>query len=260
MELSVLGYILLFTLLGSVVSLIGGVVLLTKEKFAIKISHFLSAFAAGALLGTAFFDLLPEAQHEVEGIVEQGGAEINIFLWALVGFLIFFLLERFIHWFHHHHDDKRMEGKPVVALVTFGDAVHNFIDGVAIATTFLVSVPLGIVTTFAVAAHEIPQEIGDFGILLSRGVKKGKVLFLNLLSAVTAVAGALLAYFASDSLEGLLPMFLAVTAGFFIYIAASDLIPEIHNEEKKKVAYLETLLLLFGVLTIYIAVQLLHAE
>jgi zinc and cadmium transporter len=258
--MSTLGYILLFTFLGSIVSLLGGVALLAREKFAIKISHFLASFAAGALLGTAFFDLMPEAAHEAEHLAEETGVDYNIFLWTLVGFLIFFLMERFIHWFHHHHDDSHTKGKPIVALVTFGDAVHNFIDGIAIAATFMVSIPLGIVTTFAVAAHEIPQEIGDFGILLHHGVKRGKVLFLNFLSALTAIAGAMLAYFASDSLEGLLPVFLSVTAGFFIYIAAADLIPEIHNEEKKKIAAIESVLLLVGVFTIYFFITLLESS
>lgn len=249
--MSLFEYILVFTLIGSVISLAGGALLLVKEKFAIKISHFLAAYAAGALLGTAFFDLLPEA-------LADAGEDINIFLWALIGFLIFFLMERFIQWFHHHHEHGQVKGKPIVALVTFGDGVHNFIDGIAIATTFLVSIPLGVVTTFAVAAHEIPQEIGDFGILLHHGVKKGRVLLLNFLSALTALAGAIFAYFAADILAGLLPIFLSVTAGFFIYIAASDLIPEIHNEEKRGVAAIEAILLLIGAATIYMFVRLLE--
>lgn len=156
--MSVLVYILLFTFLGSIVSLIGGIVLLAKEKLAIRISHFLSSFAAGALLATAFFDLLPEA-------LEDAG-EINIFLWTLIGMLTFFLLERSIHWFHHHDIHPEEKAKPVNILIILGDAVHNFIDGMVIAATFLVDIRLGIITALAVGAHEIPQEIGDFGILL----------------------------------------------------------------------------------------------
>lgn len=251
--MSVLAYIVIFTLLGSVVALVGGVLLLAREKLAIRISHYLASFAAGALLGTAFFDLLPEAQEHAE---EFGGT--NIFLWTLIGILSFFLLERFIHWFHHHHGhtsaELKKEAKSIVPLVILGDSVHNFIDGVVIAATFLVSIPLGIVTTLAVAAHEIPQEIGDFGILLHRGIKRSKVLLVNFLSALAALVGALLTYLVGESIEVFLPILLSLSAGFFIYIAASDLIPEIHNEDKRVVALTETLLLLLGVLTIWFTV------
>jgi zinc and cadmium transporter len=256
--MSILGYIIVFTFIGSIGSLIGGVVLLFKEKFAIKISHFLSAFAAGALLGTAFFDLLPEAFEEAE----YSGGEINVFLWTLGGFLAFFLLERGIHWSHHHMvSDKfgtRTGPKSVVPLIIIGDSVHNFIDGVIIASTFLVNIPLGIITSFAVAAHEIPQEIGDFGILLNKGLKKSNVLWLNVLSAMVAIIGAILAFYLGDLIDGTIPIFLSIAAGFFIYIAASDLIPEIHSEEKRTVALIETLVLLLGVLTVWFAVIVLE--
>lgn len=252
--MNTLGLIVVFTLLGSVVALVGGVILLYKEKFAIKISHYLSSFAAGALLGTAFLDLLPEAGEHAEEL----GLETNIFIWTLVGILSFFLLERFIHWFHHHHDHQGIdpkERKSIVPLVILGDSTHNFIDGVVIAATFMVSIPLGIVTTLAVAAHEIPQEIGDFGILLHRGMKRSKVLLVNFLSALVALAGALLTYWIGESIEGYLPILLSLSAGFFIYIAASDLIPEIHNEDRRVVALIETGLLLLGVLVIWGAMQ-----
>lgn len=253
--MSILGYILVFTLIGSVISLVGGVLLLLREKFAIKISHYLASFAAGALLGTAFFDLLPESAEHAEEL----GGEVNIFLWTLLGILGFFLLERFIHWFHHHHDhnriDEKKEATSIVPLVILGDSVHNFIDGVVIAATFLVSIPLGIITAFAVAAHEIPQEIGDFGILLHRGMKRGRVLWVNFFSSLAAIVGAVLTYMIGESIEAFLPILLSLSAGFFIYIAASDLIPEIHNEDKRVVALIETLLLLLGVLTIYLAVS-----
>lgn len=241
-----LGYILIFTLLGSVVSLIGGILLLYKEKFALKISHFLSAFAGGALLGTAFFDLLPEG-------IGQGGAE-NIFFWTLIGILAFFLLERFIH--HHSESPNPQEKSTVVPLIIIGDSVHNFIDGVAMAGTFLISIPLGIVTSLAVAAHEIPQEIGDFGLMLHKGVPRKRVLLINFYSALAAMVGAVITYMAKDSIVGLLPAVLGLTAGFFIYIAASNLIPEIHSRENQKIAFWETVMLLFGVLVIYITIWL----
>ncbi len=249
--MSVLAYILLFTLIGSVVSLIGGVLLLLKEKFALKISHYLTAFAAGALLATAFFDLLPES-------MELGG-EVNVFLWTLLGILAFFLLERFIH--HHHSHGKNLdEKKAVVPLVILGDTMHNFTDGVAIAATFLISVPLGIVTALAVAAHEIPQEIGDFGLLLNKGIKRGKVLLINLYSSLAAMAGAILTYIYKDSLEGFLPLILSVTAGFFIYIALANLIPEIHHKENQKVAFWESVMLFVGVLVVYFAISALEGS
>ncbi len=244
-----LGYILLFTFLGSVVSLIGGILLLVKEKWTLKISHLLMSFAAGVLLGTAFFDLLPEA-------LEEKG-EVNIFAWALTGIVAFFLLERFIYWFHHHHEHEDKEAKPTVPLIILGDSVHNFLDGVAIAATFLVSVPLGMVTALAVAAHEIPQEIGDFAILLHRGMKRNKVIWVNILSALTAMAGAVLTFFVGDTVKNLLPVVISLTAGFFIYIAASDLIPEIHHE-KRGFAFLESLLLIAGVILIWLSTTVLR--
>lgn len=250
MKMSTLLYILIFSFVGSVVSLIGGVLLLIKEKFALKISHFLASFAAGTLLGTAFFDLLPEAQEANESTAA------NIFLWTLVGMLVFFLVERFIH----HHDDGRnpKDKKSVVPLMVIGDTIHNFIDGVAMATTFLVSIPLGIVTSLAVAAHEIPQEMGDFGLMLHKGVERKKVLLINFLSALSAIIGAILTYLAKDFIQALLPAVLALTAGFFIYIAVANLIPEIHSRDNQKMAFWETVMLFVGVLVVYFAISTLE--
>lgn len=255
--MTILGYILVFTFIGSILSLIGGIVLLYREKLALKISHFLASFAAGTLLGATFFDLLPEAAHEAAS--NAAGAEESIFIWVLLGMLSFFLLERFIYWFHHHHEhEDPNKRKPTVPLIILGDSIHNFIDGVAIAATFLVSVPLGITTALAVAAHEIPQEIGDFGILLHRRLSKKKILIANILSAFASIVGALLTYWGGAMLTEILPALLAITAGFFIYIAASDLIPEIHEENRKGFAFIETVLLLTGVLTIWVFVSLLE--
>ncbi len=258
-ELSILGYILVFTFIGSVLSLIGGITLLFKEKLALKYSHFLAAFAAGTLLGTVFFDLFPEAVREAEHLAGEDGSKINVFAYMLLGILGFFLLERFIHWFHHHqHEYPDEKVKPTVPLIIVGDSVHNFIDGVVIAVTFLVSIPLGIVTTLAVAAHEIPQEIGDFGILLHKGLKRKKILLLNILSALTAMTGAVIAYLLGEGIEPSLPILLAITAGFFIYIAASDLIPEIHHENRTGFAVIETMLLFLGVGTVWIFISFLE--
>lgn len=243
--MSTLVNILLFTFLGSIASLAGGVILLSREKFATRISHYLTSFAAGALLGTAFFDLLPEAL--------KLDHQSDFFFWVLAGILFFFLLEQIFHWFHHHqHGHGEEITKSAVPLMLLGDSVHNFIDGVVIATTFLVSPPLGVITALAVGAHEIPQEIGDFAILLHAGIKPKKVFLFNFLSACVSFIGALLTYFLADLARGLLPIFLSITAGFFIYIASSDLIPEINNEQKKKTSLVKTLLLFSGVFVIWI--------
>jgi zinc and cadmium transporter len=258
-DISTLGYIIIFTLIGSVFSLIGGILLLFKEKTTLKYSHFLAAFAAGTLLGTVFFDLLPEAIEEAEYVYSELGYSINIFFWTLLGFLSFFLIERFIHWFHHHQHEFTDEAvKPTVPLIITSDTVHNFIDGVVIASTFLVSIPLGVVTTLAVAIHEIPQEIGDFGILLHKGMRRKKIIIVNFLSALAALLGALIAYLLGERIEASLPILLSITAGFFIYISASDLIPEIHHENRRGFALVETLLLFLGVGTIWIFISLLE--
>jgi len=244
---------LLFTFIGSIGALVIGIIFLSREKFALKISHFLASFAAGVLLGTAFFDLLPEALREGEK------AGIDIFPWALFGIILFFLLERFIHWFHHHdefHEDEQ-ESKSILPLIIFGDTMHNFIDGIVIAATFMVSVPLGIATSLSVFAHEVPQEIGDFGLMLHRGLRPKQIILVNILSAAVAFIGAIITYLLGNILEGYIPMLLAVTAGFFIYIASSDLIPEIHHEKRKGFALIESLLLIAGVVVTAISVSFL---
>lgn len=250
--MSIFQYILLFTCLASLGSLIGGFFLLTRKNLSISLLHYLTAFSAGTLLGTAFFDLLPEAfEHSKDS---------SIFSYALLGFMVLFLMERFLHWFHHHsykedHED-RIHDKSIIPLIIVTDSVHNFIDGVVIALTFLVSIPLGIITTLAIIAHELPQEIGDFGILLKVGLSRGRVLFVNILSALAAMVGALAGFFVGESIEWYLPALLAVAAGFFIYIAAADLVPEIHREHKRKSANIETICLLIGILVIYIVLNL----
>lgn len=251
--MSTLGYILLFTFIGSIGALIGGLILLSHRKFALKISHFLASFAAGTLLGAAFFDLLPEAAHEGE---EKG---VDIFFWALFGIILFFLIERFIHWFHHHEEfhEHEKESKSTLPLIIIGDTVHNFIDGVVIAATFMVSIPLGVVTTLAVFAHELPQEIGDFGLMLHKGLARRKIILVNVISASVAFAGAIITYLLGNILEDYIPVFLALTAGFFIYIATSDLIPEIHYERRRGFAVIESLLLIVGVITIWLSVSFL---
>lgn len=253
--MSTIIYIIIFTFVGSIFSLVGGMILLAKEKLALKLSHFLASFAAGTLLGAAFFDLLPEAAHAAKE------KNIDIFLWTLIGILLFFLLERFIHWFHHHQEyhEHEKESKTTVPLIVLSDTIHNFIDGLVIASTFFISIPLGIVTALAVAAHEIPQEIGDFGLLLHKGVARKKIILINLLSASSAFLGAFLGIVLTDVSEAYIPYALALTSGFFIYIAASDLIPEIHYEKRKGFALIETALLIIGVIIVWIFVTVIES-
>ena len=248
--------IIIFSILGGVVSLVGGALLLTRSRFVYKFSHYLSSFAAGSLLGAAFFDLLPEAIHEADAV---GWDHSVVFLLVLSGIIFFFLLERFLHWFHHHDfEEHEIKNRPIVPLVIIGDTVHNFVDGIAIAATFMVSVPAGIITTLAVGAHEIPQEIGDFGVLLKNGLSRFKVLYINFFSALAAVLGATIAFFLGGSVTGLVVVFLSISAGFFLYIALSDLIPEIHHENRKGMAFWETVCLIFGVLAIYFSLYFLQ--
>ena len=246
--MTTLSYILIFSTVGSLISLVGGLVLLFTSQKALRLSHLLAAFAAGALLGATFFDLLPEALHQASD------AQV-VLTWTLLGILLFFVLERFIHWFHHHelhHYDHHTKHRATVPLVILGDTVHNFIDGVVIASTFLVDIRLGMVTTLAVAAHEIPQEVGDFGILLNAGMRRRRILLYNLLSALATVLGALIAYRVGEAVESILPIFLAITAGFFVYISLSDLIPGIHSETKEKLAVKESLLLFAGLASVWL--------
>ncbi len=240
---------------GSIGALAGGVLLLLWNKSLKNISHVLVSFAAGALLGNAFFELLPEAIEHAEEVKELSGVEINVFLWTLAGIFFFYLLDRGIHWYSHHQNKKTgKHGTVNIPLVIFGDSVHNFIDGVAIAITFLINPASGIATTFAVIAHELPQEIGDFAILLHEGMTKKKVLFINILSALLAVVGAGLALIIGESIEGILPYALSITAGFFIYIALTNLLPEIHGEEKEGYAFRETIFFILGVSVIWLTI------
>ncbi len=255
--MSTLLYIIIFTTIGSFLAVGVTAYLLTRKKLSHTVTHALSAFAAGALLGAAMLDLLPEAFHHFEEMgIEH--PESEVLLYTLVGIIGFFLFERFIHWFHHHnHRHNEEPVKAIVPLVIFGDAFHNFIDGVLIAATFMVDINLGIITTIAILVHELPQEIGDFGILLHSGLSRLKAFQFNLLSQLAAVIGGVVTFFVGASVGGVLPYIIAVTSGFFLYIALTDLIPDIHNENKKGFAVVETLLLFGGILVIWLSITFL---
>lgn len=218
---------------------------MTRKKLDHSVTLFLTSFAAGVLVTTALIDLLPEA---LEHLQETGSQDV--FTPVLAAIIAFFLLERSLLWFHHHHGTHDI--KPGIWMVTLGDGLHNFIDGVAIASMFMISPALGITTALAVAAHEIPQEIADFSILLSRGLSRSKALLFNASSALTAFVGALLTYFVGDFIEPYLGSITAFTAGMFIYIALSDLIPELHHDENKKETLPQVLAFISGILLVFI--------
>lgn len=239
--------------LGSVISLLGGMYLLYGKWGTGPLQRIAVPFAAGALLAAAFFDLLPEAF--------EAGEMREVLTVTLVGFLGFFVLERSLSWFHHHHEENSDHGtgRRNSSLIVIGDTIHNFIDGLAIGAAFLVSPATGIITTIAIAAHEIPQEIGDFGLLIAKGMKRRKVLLVSLVSAFFTVIGAVAVYGAGDALPISEPVLLGVTAGFFLYIAASDIIPTIHAEPRRRVAGIQTIVLLVGVAFVALTTQAAHS-
>ncbi len=254
MEINTIFNIILFTFIGSILSLLGSLVLLTKRIWQGEIPTHLLAFAAGVLIATAFLDLLPEALHE-------SGENPNIFVAALVGLIVFFLLERVLISFHPHEQvGKEVSQKSLVSLVLLGDGLHNFIDGVVIAGSFFVSTELGIITALAVAAHEIPQEISDFTILLRSGMKASRAILLNVLSGLTALLGAVLAIFMFELVESYLGLLLAFTGGMFIYIAAANLIPELQHIYLKDRKWHQIAFFLIGVVSVYLTILFLHID
>src|SRR3989338_1552357 len=239
-------WIILGCLISGLLSLAGGIGLLFSASWVRRFSvHFVS-FAVGALLATAFLDLLPEALELGTGMTE------NLLMAALAGMVGFFVLESLILKFHPHHhiDDEELHHHATPNLLMIGDTFHNFIDGGVITSAFLTSIPLGIVTSLAVAAHELPQEISDFSVMLHHGWGRMKVLWINIFSSLSNIAGAVIAFFARDYIEPRLPYLLAITAGIFIYIAAADLIPEISHEHRRDKASHVFVLLVLGILAV----------
>ena len=244
------GLVIFYSLVGGVVSLIGGILMLSHKKLAELLAAYATPFAAGALLAAVFMDLLKDG-------LEEASADTVLFA-TMCGLVLFFFAERFLHWFHHHHQHGK-NNDPTTSLVIAGDTIHNALDGVAIAAAFLISVPTGIVTTIAVAAHEIPQEIGDFGLLLAKGMTRGKVLAVNVFSALATTVLAVVTFALGSSKNLPLGWLIGISAGFLLYIAASDIIPEIHERTKsKKLFELQPLLLLVGVIVVSISIQIAH--
>lgn len=239
-------YILISTGSISLIAFIGALTLFLKERILDKVLLFLVSFSAGALIGGAFLHLVPEA---IEQVGIEGDSILSIFLYLLLGFCIFFILEQFIKW-HHHHAKHHPKIKPFSYLILVSDAVHNFIDGLIIAASFAVCGPVGLAAAVAVGVHEIPQEIGDFGVLVYGGFKKTRALLLNFLTAITVIFGGVVGFFLSGQIGVSIVYLLPFAAGNFIYIACSDLIPEIKKQEgfKKSITHFFVFLLGIGLM------------
>lgn len=224
-------------LLMSVIALVGSLVLLFEEETLKRLKLPLVAFAAGSLIGGAFFHMLPEA-------LVNSNEYNQVIVWVLVGFTLFFVLEQLMHW-HHCRRASAPCRQPLTYLILIGDGLHNFIGGLAIGGTFLIDIRLGITAWLAAAAHEIPQELGDFSVLIHGGWSKGQALVFNVLSALTFLAGGLLAYTVSFTVD--VGFLLPLAAGNFIYIGASDLIPEVNKHENFTVNVIHFLSFVTGV-------------
>lgn len=225
--------VLVVSLLGDLLVFLASTVLLTHKKTMSLLTTYATPFAAGALLAAAFLDFLHDGVEHYE--------PLTVLLAALVGVLFFFLLEGWLHWFHHHSHEP-FENKnahahgaePISSLAVTGNLLHNFIDGAAIAAAFLISGSAGVITTVAVALHEIPREIADSGYLLKKGMKRTSVIAVHASAIAVTAVGTILFYTSAQHNETLLAWLLGSTAGFFIYIAASDIIPSINRTRRKQ--------------------------
>jgi zinc and cadmium transporter len=218
--MSTFWWIFLSGLLMSAIALVGSATLLLRPATLDRIVMPLVAFAAGSLLGGAFFHMLPAA-------LEGGAGDLGVvFLWTMLGFALFFALEQFLHW-HHCHRASADCKKPLTYLILLGDGLHNFLGGLGVAGVFLIDIRLGLTAWIAAAAHEVPQELGDFGVLIHGGWSRGRALLFNLLSGATFLLGALVTWFAAKAID--VDFLVPFAAGNFLYIAASDLVPEVNK-------------------------------
>jgi len=274
-----LAWIILFTAIGGIASAaFAAVFLLVPDATGRRLlPHFIS-FATGALLGAALLALLPDA---IEGVGPDGAHGIGAAL--LVGLGIFFVIEKLVLWWHTHSNGRGHEGhahehhgghdqgghdhaghghdhslRASGVLVIIGDSIHNALDGVLIAAAFLTSFPLGLVTTFAVAAHEIPHRVGDFAILVHSGMSRGRALFMNMATGLTSVIGGVAAYFGLQRALGALPYALALASAGFLYIAVAGLIPGLHRRADPRTSLAQVVLMGLGVGTIAWAESLTH--
>lgn len=234
---------LFFGLLGSVGAVLAAALLLVFPNQSRKrLLPCLLSYATGTLLGAAFLGMLPKALEQVQPLAITGT--------VLVGIVAFFVLEKLFIWRHCHEENCEAHGRQGGGLILVGDAFHNFVDGVVIAAAFLTSVPMGIATALAVIAHEIPQELGDFAILLDSGLTKGRALAYNMLSSLATLPGVLLGWYWLAEVRHAIPYILAISAASFIYIAVADLVPGLHRRTGAKAMATQTLLILAGIGTI----------
>ena len=234
-------YTFISVIIVSLISLIGVFSFSLKEEIVKKYVGLFISLAVGALLGDAFIHLIPETFEKFKNTTLAG-------ILIIAGILLFFIIEKFLHWHHHGEDKDDSHIHPVGKLILFTDGFHNLIDGIIIGVSFLVSIPVGIATTLAVVLHEIPQEIGDFAVLIHSGYTKKKALWLNFLSALTAILGASVALIFSNLAETFTIWVLPIAAGGFIYIALADLIPELQKMKKVRNSVIEFSVLIIGII------------
>jgi zinc and cadmium transporter len=259
--MTVLGYILISCFLGTVLSL--AIAALVAFRIQARWISTLVSYAVGAMLGASFLDLLPH-------LFEESKNPSRTAAFILLGILVFFVLEKLLLWRHHHHGDEPEEGEQAHAhgedggrsgwMIIFGDAFHNFTDGVIIASAFLADVKLGVVTSIAIIAHEIPQEIGDFLVLLHSGFSKRRALLWNFISGMAAVVGAVAAYFALSSVQQWIPEILAIAAASMIYVAVADLIPSLHKRTAIQESLMQVAFIGLGIGTIWLIHAVLFPE
>jgi len=237
-------YSLLSVFFVSCISLIGLFTFSMKEKALRKILLYLVSFSVGGLLGDAFIHLLPESI--------KLNNELSLSFFILLGVIVSFIVEKFVQWRHCHIPTSKEHPHPFAIMNMIGDSVHNFIDGLIIGASYLTSIQIGIATTLAVMFHEIPQEMGDFSVLIYGGFKRNKALFLNFITALTAVAGTIISLIVGSYVKNLTNFLLPFAIGNFIYIASSDLIPELHKETKPSKSFMQLLMLLLGIGIMYL--------
>lgn len=243
---------LLYTIIALLAASVGSVslsgsLLLLNNKWLHKISSYLLYLAGGTLLGSAMLGLIPEAAESMH--------LHEVLAWVLGGILLFFVLEKIILWRMCHDENCERQSHAAAPMIIIGDAVHNAIDGVVIAASFLTSTELGIFVTISVLLHEIPQELGDFGILLKSGYSRKKALLYNLLSGSSALVAGVAAYFLLETVQDYIPYALTIAAASFLYVSMADLIPEMHKETKPRESIIQLILIIAGVALIAMAVE-----
>lgn len=251
-------YSLVSVVLVSLLALIGAPFMLFKEAWLKRTLFILISLSVGALFGDAFIHLIPE-------IYQSGQSSVLLSTYILLGIIMFFVLEKFINWHHHHEEEnadslnheptekcaENCQAEAFGYTILIGDTLHNFIDGIIIASSYLISFEVGLATTIAVVIHEIPHEVGDLAVMLHAGFSRGKALFFNFLSALASVLGAILALLLSGQIESIVPILLALATGGFIYVAGSDLVPQLHRHPKVGDSLIQLFSILVGIGLMY---------